>query len=50
MNVADWGSIMGTATWLTSRNKDASKKFFVAIGIVVFDFELFIGDLFASLS
>jgi len=25
---------------------DASKKIFVAIGILVFDFELFIGDRF----
>ena len=36
--------------WLTSRNEDASKKIFVAIGIVVFDFELFISDLFTSSS
>jgi hypothetical protein len=27
------------------RNEDASKKIFVATGILVFDFELFIGDL-----
>ena len=29
-----------------SRNEDASKKMFVATGILVFDFELFIGGLF----
>ncbi len=28
--------------WLTYRNVDASKKNFVATGILVFDFELFI--------
>jgi len=31
------------ATWLISRNVEASKKIFVATGILVFDFELFIG-------
>ena len=29
-------------------NEDASKKILVATGIVVFDFELFIGGLFQS--
>ncbi len=29
--------------WLICRNEDASKKIFVATGILVFDFELFIG-------
>jgi len=35
-----------SAHWLKCRNKDASKKIFVATGILVFDFELFIGDRF----
>ena len=34
---------MSSEHWLISRNKDASKKIFVATGILVFDFELFIG-------
>ena len=29
--------------WLKCRNEDTSKKIFVATGILVFDFELFIG-------
>jgi len=32
------------------RNEDASKKIFVATGIIVFDFELFIGGPFTSIS
>ena len=32
--------------WLKCRNEDASKKIFVATGILVFDFELFIGVRF----
>ena len=32
--------------WLISRNEDASKRIFVATGILVFDFDLFIGDRF----
>ena len=36
---------MSNKTWLTDRKVDASKKiFFVATKIVVFDFELFIGE------
>jgi hypothetical protein len=30
--------------WLIGRDIDASKKIFVATGILVFDFELFIGE------
>jgi len=33
--------------WLICRNEDASKKILVAMGILVFDFELFIGVLSA---
>jgi hypothetical protein len=37
---------MSDETWLTDRKVDASKKkFFVATEIIVFDFELFIGEL-----
>jgi hypothetical protein len=35
---------IGYEAWLRGRNVDASKKIFVAIGIVVFDFELLISD------
>jgi hypothetical protein len=36
---------MSDETWLTDRKVDASKKkFFVATEIIVFDFELFIGE------
>jgi len=31
-------------TWFKYRNMDASKKIFVSTEILVFDFELFIGD------
>jgi len=31
--------------WLTRRNVDTSKTFFLATGIIMFDFELFIGGL-----
>jgi hypothetical protein len=34
------------ARWLTYRNEDASKKIVVPTGILVFDFELFVGDRF----
>jgi hypothetical protein len=35
---------MSDEAWLSGRNGDASKKiFFVVTGILVFDFELFIG-------
>jgi hypothetical protein len=35
---------LGYDAWLGGRNVDASKKnFFVVTGILVFDFELFIG-------
>jgi len=30
--------------WLIGRNEDASKKIFLATGILVFDFEFFIGE------
>jgi hypothetical protein len=36
---------MGNEGWLIRRNVDASRKIFVAMGIIVFDFELFIGEL-----
>jgi hypothetical protein len=36
---------MSDETWLIGREMDASKKTFWAIGILVFDFELFIGAL-----
>jgi hypothetical protein len=36
---------MSYEAWLRGRNGDASKKIFVATGIIVFDFELFIGEL-----
>jgi len=36
----------GYARWLICRNEDASKKIFVATGILVFDFELFVGVRF----
>ena len=36
---------MSDETWLMGRKVDASKKkFFVATEIIVFDFELFIGE------
>jgi len=36
---------MSDETWLMGREVDASKKkFFVATEIIVFDFELFIGE------
>ena len=35
---------IGYEAWLICYNEDASKKIFVATGILVFDFELFIGD------
>lgn len=35
--------MMSIRVWLTRRNVDASKKNFVATGIIVFDFDLFIG-------
>jgi hypothetical protein len=34
---------MSGEAWLIGRKVDASKKIFVATGILVFDFELFIG-------
>ena len=34
---------IGYEAWLKCRNEDASKKIFVAKGILVFDFEIFIG-------
>jgi len=34
---------MSYEAWLRGDNVDASKTIFVAIGIIVFDFELFIG-------
>ena len=43
MDVTGWGLALSNAHWLKCRNEDASKKIFVAIGILVFDFELFIG-------
>ena len=46
MNVAGWGLAARSERRLIRRNKDASKKIFVATGILVFDFELFIGDRF----
>jgi hypothetical protein len=36
---------MSYERWLIHRNEDASKKIFVATGILVFDIELFIGVL-----
>ena len=36
---------MSNETWLIGRRMDASKKIFVAIRNLVFDFELFIGEL-----
>jgi hypothetical protein len=36
--------VLGCEAWLISRNEDASKKIFVATGILSFDFELSIGD------
>lgn len=35
---------MSYEKWLKYRNMDASKKIFVVIGIIVFDFLLFIGE------
>ncbi len=46
MNVAGWGLIVSRARWLICRNEDTSKKNFVATGILVFDFEIFIGARF----
>jgi len=37
---------MSDEAWLKCRNVDASKKIFVATEILVFDFELFIGELY----
>jgi len=34
---------MSYEAWLIRRNVDASKKIFAAIGILLFDFEFFIG-------
>jgi len=34
---------VSSARWFKCRNEDASKKIFVATGILVFDFELFVG-------
>jgi len=36
---------MSDEAWLIGREMDASKKIFVVIWILVFDFELFIGAL-----
>ena len=35
---------MSDETWLIGRKVDASKKIFVATEILLFDFELFIGE------
>jgi len=35
--------VLSCERWLICRNEDASKKIFMAAGILVFDFELFIG-------
>ena len=35
---------IGYEAWLRGRNVDASKKISVATGIIVFDFDLFIGE------
>ncbi len=37
---------LGSAWWLKCRNQHASKKIFVATGILVFDFEIFVGGRF----
>jgi len=36
-------NVLSDEAWLIGREMDASKKIFVVTGIVVFDFELFIG-------
>ena len=36
---------IGYEAWLICDNEDASKKIFEATGILVFDFEFFIGEL-----
>ncbi len=37
---------MGDEAWLIGREMDASKKTFMETGIIAFDFELFIGELY----
>jgi len=35
---------MSYETWLIGRKVDTSKKIYMVTGLLVFDFELFIGD------
>ena len=41
--VTRWGLVVSRTLWLISRNEYASKEIFVATGILVFYFELFVG-------
>jgi len=48
MSFSGWQLAVSSARWLICRNEDASKKIFVVTGILVFDFELFIGGRFSQ--